>query len=180
MKTDFRLLKRDTRDTVSELVREAFTASDGEAEGRLVGALAATLASAIDDDEVLCMGAVENDRLAGVIFFSRLRFAKPLSVYLLAPVAVHVQRQRSGVGQALINAGIAELKTRATAVVITYGDPAYYSKTGFQPLAETVIQAPLPLSMPHGWLGQSLNDSPIPTIAGRPTCVEAFDDPSLW
>ncbi|MEL7449852.1 MAG: N-acetyltransferase [Pseudomonadota bacterium] len=176
----FELLNQASRDTIGALVRESFTASADETEGRLVGGLAESLALAIDDDEVVCVGALDSDVLAGVIFFSRLHFAEPVSVYLLSPVAVATRRQRSGVGQSLINAGIAELKRRAAAVVVTYGDPDYYSKTGFQPLSESVLQAPLPLSMPHGWLGQSLDAESVPALTGRPACLEAFDDPSLW
>jgi hypothetical protein len=54
------------------------------------------------------------------------------------------------------------------------------NRAGFQPLAESVIQAPLKLSMPHGWLGQSLAGKVIPTINERPSCVEAFNDPAYW
>jgi len=90
---------------------------------------------------------------------------------MLAPVAVTTQHQGKGVGQALINYGLQELKNRSVAVVITYGDPSFYSKVEFQALSEAVIQAPLKLSMPEGWLGQSLTEEPIPTINERPTCV---------
>ena len=176
----FQLLDQDYRKEIVRLVQDSFTASAGEVEGTLVATLADKLASAIDGDAVLCVGAKDDDGLAGVIFLSRLRFGETAVVYLLSPVAVHARRQRAGVGQALINAGIAELKRRGAAVFVTYGDPAYYSKTGFQPLSETVIRAPLELSMPHGWLGQSLTGSPIPSLAGRPTCAEPFNDPSLW
>jgi hypothetical protein len=33
---------------------------------------------------------------------------------------------------------------------MTYGDPAYYGKVGFLPVAEHVVPAPFPLSMPIG------------------------------
>ncbi len=85
-----------------------------------------------------------------------------------------------GIGQALINHGLKELKSRSVSVVITYGDPSFYSKVGFQGLSEQVIQSPLKLSMPEGWLGQSLTNKPIPTIKERPICVEEFKDPALW
>jgi predicted N-acetyltransferase YhbS len=65
-------------------------------------------------------------------------------------------------------------------VAITYGDPSFYSKVGFQPLSENSIRAPLKLSIPEGWLGQSLNVNSIPTLNERPTCVKAFNDPALW
>jgi putative acetyltransferase len=99
---------------------------------------------------------------------------------MLAPVAVRKEHQGKGVGQALITFGLDELKNRSVDVAITYGDPSYYSKVGFQALPESVIQAPLKLSMPEGWLGQSLTGDPIQTIKERPTSVKEFNDPAYW
>ena len=99
---------------------------------------------------------------------------------MLAPVAVSTTHQGKGVGQSLINYGLNDLKSRSVVVVVTYGDPSFYSKVGFQSLPESVIQAPLNLSMPGGWLGQSLTEEPIPTVNERPTCVKEFDDPIYW
>ncbi len=99
---------------------------------------------------------------------------------MLAPVAVSTKHQGKGVGQALINYGLNELKNRSAAVAITYGDPSFYSKVGFQSLSENVIQAPLKLSMPEGWLGQSLAEDKIPTIKERPACVKEFNDSAYW
>lgn len=99
---------------------------------------------------------------------------------MLAPVAVHSKHQGKGIGKALINYGLEEMKNLSVAVVVTYGDPSFYSKVGFQPLSESIIQAPLKLSMPEGWLGQSLSEELIPTIDKRPTCVNEFNDPVYW
>lgn len=78
---------------------------------------------------------------------------------MLAPVAVNTKHQGKGVGKALIKYGLNELKNRSVTVVLTYGDPSFYSKTGFQTLSENVIKAPLKLSKPEGWQGQSLPES---------------------
>jgi len=99
---------------------------------------------------------------------------------MLAPVAVSTAYQGRGIGQTLIQFGLSELKNRSAGVAITYGDPAFYSKAGFQPLSEAVIQAPLPLSMPEGWLGQSLINKTLPILKSRPSCVQAFDNPDYW
>jgi predicted N-acetyltransferase YhbS len=157
-----------------------FTESEGETEGDLIGNLALELASNIDNEEILCFGAYENRSIIGSIFFTRLWFNQSILVYLLAPVAVSTKHQRKGVGQALIKFGLEELKRRSVNIAITYGDPSYYSKVGFEPLSEDVIQAPLQLSMPFGWLGQSLDGDPIPIISERPRCVKEFNNPAYW
>ncbi|ATX82417.1 putative N-acetyltransferase YhbS [Mariprofundus ferrinatatus] len=175
-----RILDKSKQKEVEELFTSVFTSSEGEKEGKLIGSLSLQLASNIDNKEIICIGAYEDETLIGCIFFTRLHFSKPILVYMLAPVAVSAEHQGKGIGQALINYGLDELKRRAANVAVTYGDPSFYSKVGFQALSENVIKAPLKLSMPFGWLGQSLTGEPIPTISKRPLCVKEFIDPVYW
>jgi len=175
-----KILSQSSQDEVTSLFTSVFTSSEGEEEGSLIGHLASKLSSGIDNQDIVCFGTYEEESIIGSIFFTRLRFKDAIQVYMLAPVAVGTEHQRKGVGQALINYGLKELKNRSVAVVITYGDPSYYSKVGFRALSESVIQAPLTLSMPEGWLGQSLTGEPIPTINERPICVKEFNDPAYW
>ena len=157
-----------------------FTEYEGEKEGELIGNLASELSSRIDNQEIICIATYEEDLIVGTIFFTRLKLSQDIQVYMLAPVAVSTEYQGKGVGQELIKFGLSEMKKRSVAVVITYGDPAFYSKLGFQALSENIISAPLKLSMPEGWLGQSLTEKPIPTISGRPACVKEFNNPVYW
>jgi putative acetyltransferase len=175
-----RILDKSKQKEVEELFTSVFTSSEGEKEGKLIGNLSLQLASNIDNSEIICFGVYENETLIGSIFFTRLQFSTPVQVYMLAPVAVSTEHQGKGVGQALINYGLNELKNRSATIVVTYGDPIFYSKVGFQALSENVIQAPLKLSMPFGWLGQSLMGEPIPTIDERPGCVKEFNNPIYW
>lgn len=176
----FERIGRQGASDLTQLFRATFSASEGADEGALIGSLVASLAAQIDNEEICCFGALEDQQLVGAIFFTRLHFADNAPVYMLAPVAVSTGSQRSGVGQALISHGLDQLANHGVRVVVTYGDPAYYEKVGFKPLAENVLRAPLELSMPHGWLGQSLTDEPIAPREGRPVCVNAFRDPVYW
>ncbi len=173
-------LNRSSQDEVTSLFTSVFTSSEGEEEGRVVGNLASELSSVIDNQNVICFGTYKEESLIGSIFFTRLIFKDAIHVYMLAPVAVSTEHQRKGVGQALIKHGLNELRNRSVAVAVTYGDPSFYSKVGFCELSENVIQAPLTLSMPEGWLGQSLTGEQIPSINERPACVNEFNDPALW
>ena len=173
-------LDKNSYQEITNLFTSVFTSSEGEDEGRLIGSLTSELSLGIDNQEIICYGTYKEESIIGAIFFTRLRFTEAIQVYMLAPVAVSTKHQGKGVGQALINYGLNKIKNRSAAVVITYGDPSYYSKVGFQTLSENVIQAPLKLSMPEGWLGQSLNGEKIPTINERPTCVKEFNDPVYW
>lgn len=177
---NYQALDKSKQKEVTELFTSVFTISEGEKEGMLIGNLSSELASSIDDEETICFGCYENESLTGTIFFTRLKFNSPIQVYMLAPVSVSTEYQGKGIGQALINYGLNELNKRSVSVAVTYGDPSFYSKVGFQALSENVIQAPLKLSMPFGWLGQSLTGEPIPTINERPVCVKEFNDPVYW
>ncbi|MFW6253917.1 MAG: GNAT family N-acetyltransferase [Chitinivibrionales bacterium] len=177
---NYQTLDKSKQKEVTELFTSVFTSSEGEKEGVLVGNLSSELASSIDNEETICFGVYENEPLIGSIFFTRLKFNRPVQVYMLAPVAVSTEYQGKGIGQALINYGLNELKKRSVSIAVTYGDPSFYSKVGFQALSEKAIQAPLKLSMPFGWLGQSLTGEPIPTINERPVCVKEFNDPVYW
>jgi predicted N-acetyltransferase YhbS len=99
---------------------------------------------------------------------------------MLAPVAVSTAHQRMGVGQALIKFGLHALAGQGATVATTYGAPVYYRRVGFEPLSESVMRAPMTLSMPEGWLGQSLTGMPIEIRHDRPQCVEAFRNPAYW
>ena len=173
-------LNKNSQDEVVNLFTSVFTSSEGEKEGKLIGHLVSELSTGIDNQNIICFGTYIEDSIVGSIFFTRLQFKDAIQVYMLAPVAVGTYDQGKGVGQALINHGLNELKNRSVTVAITYGDPSFYSKVGFKELSENVIQAPLNLSMPFGWLGQSLTREPIPSINERPVCVKEFNDPVYW
>ena len=177
---DHRLLDSTQHVAIARLFTTVFTSSEGADEGRLIGDLASELSLDIDNRDIVAMGTFEGESLVASIFFTRLQFNAPVRVYMLAPVAVSTPHQGKGIGQSLINFGLNALKSRSVDVVVTYGDPAFYSQVGFQFLPEDVIRAPLKLSMPGGWLGQSLTADPIPVVSERPVCVKAFNNPVYW
>jgi predicted N-acetyltransferase YhbS len=177
---EHRILDQASQAEIATLFRDVFTASEGEKEGELIGHLAAELAAGIDHQDILCYGTHADGALVGSLFFTRLQVADPIKIYMLAPMAVTTRHQGKGIGKALIHFALDDLRRRSVCVAVTYGDPSFYSKTGFSRLAEEVIQAPCRLSIPEGWLGQSLTDGEIPTIRQRPACVKQFDNPAYW
>ena len=51
----------------------------------------------------------------------------------LAPMAVQPDRQRQGVGSALVRRGLDELRARGCPFVVVVGHPGYYPRFGFVP-----------------------------------------------
>ena len=167
-------------DSIRALFTLAFSHSAGEEEGTLVGGLAYELITETQDDDIFCFGITEGDNLAGSIIFSRLTFESDINAFILSPVAIHPDHQRKGLGQKLIAHGIMQLKKSGVELVMTYGDPSYYAKVGFQPVSVEVVHPPFELTHPEGWIGQSLLCEKVEPIPGKMICVNALNNPIYW
>ena len=177
------ILTPDTGQTadIAALYQRVFAASEGDAEGAGIGALAQRLMTTTPDGDLFAFAAEENATLLGVILFTRLRYTQdPRSVFVLGPVAVATEHHRRGIGRRLITDGLSGVQAAGVDVAVTYGDPGYYTRFGFTPIPETQVPAPYPLQHPHGWLGQSLSEAPLTPLRGTCTCVPGFADPAFW
>ncbi|MEZ6039966.1 MAG: hypothetical protein R3C20_05635 [Planctomycetaceae bacterium] len=76
--------------------------------------------------------------------------------------------------------GCQQLQDQHVELVVTYGDPAFYSKVGFRSISPQTIRPPFELSQPEGWLGQSLNSTPVEEFRGHCQCVAALSDAAYW
>lgn len=177
---NFELFNSSYINEMIHLFTEVFSDAEGPAEGKAIGELVSNLISDTDDKDLIGCIAVQGSKLSGGIFFSRFTLPNDKIAFILSPVAVDTQFQGLGIGQQLIEYGLNYLKSKNVELVLTYGDPDYYVKTGFQQIAESVIQAPHRLSQPIGWLAQSLDGDPIKAIHGRTQCVSALSDQQYW
>lgn len=175
---DFRICEPKA---ITSLFYSVFSLSEGEEEGLAVCKLARDLMVITDESDLYGFVAVDEEHILGAIFFSRLTFETGIEAFILAPVAVDSDHQGEGIGQELINHGLQQLKQAGVSLVMTYGDPAYYTRVGFKPVSQDVIQPPHKLTQPVGWIGQSFkDDSSISTSQGACRCVQALDDASYW
>jgi putative acetyltransferase len=133
------------RDEIMTLYRQAFPDED------LTGLVAELLALG---PEVLSMTARSaTGALIGHGCFS-ICGVERREVALLGPLAVTPARQKSGVGGALVRAGLDRLRARGVGQVLVLGDPVYYGRFGFR--RETQIDAPYTLPADWGPAWQSL------------------------
>ena len=165
---------------VIELYTEVFSASENESEGQLIGKLVSDLIATTAPQDLIGCVATTNNCIVGCIFFSRFVVPGREVAFILSPVAVSTSVQGTGIGQQLINYGLNYLKSQNVGLVFTYGDPNFYSKTGFKQISECVVKAPFELSQQEGWLAQSLDGSPIKAMQGVTQCVEALSDQKYW
>jgi len=76
--------------------------------------------------------AVEEGGVSGYVAFSRAEVGDSANAwYLLGPVAVLPTRQGEGIGSALVEAGLREIRSRGAAGCVLVGDPGYYGRFGF-------------------------------------------------
>lgn len=122
----------------------------------------------------------EQNQVIGSVIFSKLNFPNGENVHLLSPMAVATDYHGQGIGKGLIQFGLNMLKENGVESVVTYGDINFYSKVGFAPIKETIMQAPFALSYPDGWIAQSLLEDEIQPITGKPTCAESLNDSNYW
>lgn len=168
-------------EAIAALFASTFTASEGAEEGALIGALARRLIAETPAVDLRVVTAWEDGALLGGIFFTRLKYAgDPRTVFMMAPVAVATAHQGKGIGQQLIAHGLDALRQEGVGIAVTYGDPAFYGRVGFEQVSEADLPAPQPLNQPQGWIAQSLTDAPLTPLGGPAHCVTAFDDPALW
>jgi putative acetyltransferase len=98
---------------------------------------------------------------------------------LLGPLAVAPRVQRSGVGSALVRAGLDDARKQGVARVFVLGDPAFYGRFGFS--ADARVSPPYDL--PKAWIGawQSVGLSSAENEGAGPLRVPvAWMSESLW
>jgi len=170
----------DDIEEINKLFIKTFSDSEGKEEGHIIGKLTNDLMTNTGSNDLYCFVATESDKIIAGVFFSRLTFESDIETFMLSPMATLTKHQGKGVGQKLINFGHNTLKKYGVRVVVTYGDINFYSKVGYKQITEDMIKAPLALSMPEGWLGQSLISDKLDAIDDKPSCVKEFNKPELW
>jgi putative acetyltransferase len=112
-------------EAIREVNRLAF---QQEEEGQIVDRLRA------DGLVIASLVAVEDGALVGHILFSELPIeteAGVLRAASLAPMAVRPERQRQGIGSALVRQGLAVCRARGYSIAVVVGHPSYYPRFGF-------------------------------------------------
>lgn len=81
----------------------------------------------------LSLVAVENGDIIGHAAFSPVRITVAEGEWLgLGPISVAPERQGRGVGSALMREGLRRLEASGASGCVVLGDPAYYSRFGFE------------------------------------------------
>ncbi len=99
----------------------------------------------------LCFLARSGRGLAGAIRFWPIRILQPapMPLLLLGPLAVMPALAGRGIGQALVQHGLARARRHGHKAVLLVGDPDYYQKFGFEPGPAGRLRLPGPIAPKH-------------------------------
>jgi len=171
---------RESVENDKDAIRIVHLAAFGESEGETVSQLAIELLEDKNAQPTLSLVAEQNNEIIGNIIFSPVNIEgiKGISAYILAPLAVKIDNQRKGIGTKLINQGIETLRNRGADIVLVYGDPNYYTRTGFK--AGHNLEAPYKLEYPEAWMAKELVEGVLTKTQGMVRCALPLNSPELW
>lgn len=120
-------IRREESQDVQQIRAINIAAFGTKAEADIVDALRSKAA------DVISLVAADDGQLVGHIMFSPVRVvgASDLHAMALAPMAVIPQRQRLGIGGALVREGLDECRRAGAGAVFVVGHPSYYPRFGF-------------------------------------------------
>ena len=157
-------------DAIDAVIRAAFAGTEyghqGEAE--LVRMIEA------DGDALVALVAERDGEIVGHVLFSRMDVeadGAQLAAAGLAPVAVVPECQGRGVGDALIRAGLDQLRSQGVAISFVLGHEAYYPRFGYSP--ELGARFASPFAGPH-FMAMMLDKEAAWPLGGRADYAPAF------
>jgi putative acetyltransferase len=125
-------------DVVDGVVHAAFGASGAEV-AQLVLDLRASPGYI---PELALVAADDGDVIGHVMLTESMVEGSDATILILSPLAVRPDRQRHGVGSALVPEGLRRAEEHGAPLVIVEGDPRYYSRFGFRRASELGLERP--------------------------------------
>ena len=172
---------RESVEDDKKSIRNVHLNAFDQPEGGTVSQLAVDLLEDKTARPILSLVAEQENEIIGNVIFSSVRIegVEGVSAYILAPLAVAGIAQGKGIGTLLINKGLETLKERGAEIVLVYGDPNYYMRTGFR--SGHNLKPPYKLQYPdEAWMAQELVEGILTKTQGTVRCALALSSPELW
>ena len=172
---------RESVENDKKSIRTVYQNAFDQSEGEAVSQLSIDLLEDKTALPILSLVAEQDNEIIGNVIFSSVSIegAGGVSAYILAPLAVTKFEQGKGIGTQLINKGLEILKERGAEIVIVYGDPNYYMRTGFK--AGHNLKPPHKLKYPEeAWMAQELVEGILTKTQGMVQCAFSLNSPEYW
>ena len=164
-------------DDVLSVIRAAF---DSDEEAQLVSDLLSDKSA----EPVVSLLALQENRAVGHILFTGAGSdpGLPVSMSILAPLAVAPRAQHKGIGGKLVTHGCRLLSQTGTDVVFVLGHPAYYPRFGFKPAGALGFDAPYPIPEKDAdaWMVKFLREESSAFSRTKIICADALQKPEYW
>ena len=172
---------RESVDRDKAAIRAVHQDAFGPKEGAELAQLASDLLEDPTGQPMLSLVAEKDGSVVGNVIFTsaRIEGLAEANAFIMAPLAVLASEQGNGIGTQLIQEGLELLKQQGAQIVLVYGDPNYYKRTGFK--AGHNLKAPHKLSFPiEAWMAQELVDGALDRTQGTIQCCKVLDLPAYW
>ena len=116
---------------------------------------------------IAALVAEDADGVVGYVAFPRLGLSthgRAIQAVGLAPLGITPRRQRQGIGNMLVRAGLAQLQAAGERIVFVLGAPAYYDRFGFKAMDGYVS----PYAGPYFQTIRLAADAPVSGIVTYP------------
>ena len=114
----------------------------------------------------------DEGRVVGHVLVSRATVSgRPAA--MIGPLSVRPERQRQGIGSALMEAAIKATDERGEPIILLLGHPTYYPRFGFRSASELGIEPPDERMAGPAWMALPLR-AYDPALRGRAVFPPAF------
>ncbi|MDX2036295.1 MAG: N-acetyltransferase [Isosphaeraceae bacterium] len=161
---------------IERVLLAAFSADEGPTIVRLVSELRRDPSAR----PIFEFVAEEAGEVVGVVLFTKASIFDHagVSASILAPLAVSPKRQRSGIGRMLVEHGLTAMRECGVDLVFVLGDPAFYSRFGFD--AKHGVSPPHELPYPEAWMVRELTPGVVASTSGSLACARSLEPRESW
>lgn len=155
---------------------QVFAVIEAAFEDRSVAEFAETIRASPGHVADLAFVAEAEGHVVGHTMLSRVGLEGHADVLILTPMSVRPDRQRQGIGAALVQAALAAANERGEPLVLCEGVPSYYPQFGFRSATELGLLRPDPKIPDAAWMAIPLR-AYDPGLRGRVVYPPFFPDP---
>ena len=122
--------------------------------------------------------ATKDSQVIGHILFSKIQIIGDTQTHeslALAPMAVHPQFQKQGIGGKLITRGLSEAKKLGYESVVVLGHAQYYPRFGFTPASQWNIRCPFEVP-DEAYMALELQEDSLKDKSGIVKYADAFGE----
>jgi putative acetyltransferase len=163
-------IRAEAQSDATAIRRVLAQAFPSDAEARLVDALRKRA-----QPQISLVAETPHDGVVGQILLTAVEIPSLARTVGLAPMSVLPERQRRGVGSALVKAGLSACRAAGFRAVVVLGHVDYYPRFGFRPAWDFGLYYKTPGALP-AFMALELEPNALQGAGGEVRYYAAFDE----